>query len=104
LAYAALAAVGGRGKLSTMQFGLRWLLVVVTSFAVVAGLARLSVSKALVAGCFGGLAWMLASLAKDALGQEGDFNQAHGIMLAIVCVPTAILALVIAVAIILGIS
>jgi uncharacterized membrane protein len=87
-----------------MQFGLRWLLFVVTGFAVVAGFARLSVGKALVAGFFAGLAWMLASLAQDSLSQEGDFHQAHGVLLTIICVPPAILALVIAVAIILGVS
>ena len=87
-----------------MQFGLRWLLAVVTGFALVAGLARLSVSSAIVAGFFGGLAWLLGSFAQGALSQEGEFSQAHGVMLFLLCVPTAILAMVIAVAIIIGIG
>ncbi len=80
-----------------MQFGLRWLLSVVTGFALVAGLARLSVSSAIV---LSRLAWLLGSLAK-ALSQR-KISAKHSVMLALLCVPTAILALVIAVAIIIG--
>jgi hypothetical protein len=87
-----------------VQFGLRWLLAVVAGFAAVAGLARFSVGRAILAGFFGGLAWMLASLAHGALSQEGSLSQAQGVTLVLLCIPTAILAFLVAVAIIIGVS